>query len=88
MGKRKTMRALARVWTAVLLIPGALCAGPMLATNWGVLLLTRPTSLPTETRTTLADWKSYAVHSMFVFGDYAAVSKAVESEAKEAVGIP
>jgi putative cell wall-binding protein len=68
--------------------PDALASGPMLARHSGVLLLTRPTALPAETRAVLVD----PVHrarfvTLFIFGDTNAVSAAVEAEAKAAAGL-
>ena len=66
--------------------PDALAAGPMLATNKSVLLLTRPTMLPGETQTTLFA-NRLSIASMFIFGDTNAVSSSVETAAKAAAGL-
>jgi putative cell wall-binding protein len=66
--------------------PDALAAGPMLATNKSVLLLTRPTALPGETYTKLSANKA-SIASMFIFGDTNAVSATVEAAAKAAAGL-
>ena len=66
--------------------PDALAAGPMLATNRSVLLLTRPTALPGETQTKLFARRS-SIASMFIFGDINAVSSSVETAAKAAAGL-
>ena len=68
--------------------PDALASGPMLASHYGVLLLTRPAALPGETRAILADpnFQPRFV-TLFIFGDTSAVSAAVEAEAKAAAGL-
>jgi putative cell wall-binding protein len=66
--------------------PDALAAGPMLATNNSVLLLTRPTSLPGESAAKLTA-NAPSIASMFIFGDTSAVSTTVESAAEVAAGL-
>jgi putative cell wall-binding protein len=66
--------------------PDALAAGPMLATNESVLLLTRPTALPGETSAKLLANRA-SIASMFIFGDTNAVSVPVEAAAKAAAGL-
>lgn len=66
--------------------PDALAAGPMIGTNWGLLVLTRLTSLPGETAAGLSANRA-EIESMFIFGDTNAVSAAVEAQAKAAAGL-
>ena len=66
--------------------PDALAAGPMLATNGSVLLLTRQANLPGETYSALHAERA-SIASMFIFGDINAVSSSVETAAKAAAGL-
>jgi putative cell wall-binding protein len=66
--------------------PDALAAGPMLAVNDSVLLLTRPTTLPSETAAKLRA-NAGAIDSMFIFGDTNAVSASVEAQVRAAAGL-
>ena len=66
--------------------PDALAAGPMLATNSGVLLLTRPDLLSGEAKAKLTA-NAASISSMFIFGDTNAVSLTVENAAKAAAGL-
>lgn len=67
--------------------PDALAAGPMLAADDSVLLLTRTAALPAETAAKLHENQA-VIDSMFIFGDQNAVSAAAEAQAKAAAGIP
>ena len=66
--------------------PDALAAGPMLATQDSVLLLTRPDILSGEAYTKLST-NATTISSIFIFGDTNAVSAAVETAAKKAAGL-
>jgi len=67
--------------------PDALTAGPMLVHNrTAALVLTRPGVLPGETKALLQAGSSQ-LKSMFIFGDYNAVSAAVEAAARTAAGL-
>ena len=67
--------------------PDALSAGPMLAAQGSVLLLTRPTALSSEARDRLAV-NAASIDSMFISGDTNAVSAAVAAAAAAAAGVP
>ena len=66
--------------------PDALTAGPLLARSASPLLLTRPTALPGETKA-LLQAAAPQVKSLVIFGDYNAVSAAVEAQARAAAGL-
>lgn len=66
--------------------PDALAAGPMLASNKGLLLLTRPDVLPAEPKAALLAHEAI-IDGMFIFGDLRAVSREVEEEARMAAGL-